>query len=268
MAPGQSFPPTSCLLHEGQTIAPNPLSESELIELMDSHGIGTDATIPDHISKIVEREYVSRLADQRLVPTTLGMALMDVRVRNFFRHICVFELATSFRHVTRAFSLRVCVCVCVCVRARSCVQGYNDLGLAPLSKPHMRATVEADLSAICAGTKIRTVVVKECLDAMRPVFIRAAQHMSVIVSRVGQHLRPVAQSSVPMPGRGLVGRCGDCGGQLAPYMCQGPSGEKGVSRSLRCNACAKSYALPDFAVDVRSTDSACPLCGFGVVQVS
>merc|ERR1719462_535867 len=40
------------------TKAPDYLQESELIALMDEHGIGTDASIPQHIKNICERHYV------------------------------------------------------------------------------------------------------------------------------------------------------------------------------------------------------------------
>lgn len=38
---GQSFTPTSLDITEGQTCAPNLLTEADLISLMDKHGIGT-----------------------------------------------------------------------------------------------------------------------------------------------------------------------------------------------------------------------------------
>jgi DNA topoisomerase-3 len=37
---GQTFTPTSIEMVEGQTSAPNLLTEAELISLMDKHGIG------------------------------------------------------------------------------------------------------------------------------------------------------------------------------------------------------------------------------------
>jgi DNA topoisomerase III len=50
--------PASLEMVEGKTTSPRYLTEPELIALMDVNGIGTDATIADHIEKIVEREYV------------------------------------------------------------------------------------------------------------------------------------------------------------------------------------------------------------------
>lgn len=53
---GQQFTPSSLLLHEGRTGPPPLLAEHDLIRIMNDHGIGTDATIPEHISKVQERE--------------------------------------------------------------------------------------------------------------------------------------------------------------------------------------------------------------------
>ena len=40
------------------TKPPDYLQESELISLMDQHGIGTDASIPQHMKNICDRHYV------------------------------------------------------------------------------------------------------------------------------------------------------------------------------------------------------------------
>lgn len=55
---GQSLEPSLLELRDGTTEPPKLLKEEELITLMATHGIGTDATIAEHISTIQKREYV------------------------------------------------------------------------------------------------------------------------------------------------------------------------------------------------------------------
>ena len=72
--------PSVCELKEGTTTAPNLLTEADLVGLMDKNGIGTDATIAEHISKVIDREYVIAKQDGKikyLIPSTLGMGLVD-----------------------------------------------------------------------------------------------------------------------------------------------------------------------------------------------
>ena len=74
---GSRVTPHSLVLKDGRTTPPQPISEVELISLMDRNGIGTDATIAQHISTIQEREYARKDGNQRFLPTPLGIALVE-----------------------------------------------------------------------------------------------------------------------------------------------------------------------------------------------
>ncbi|KCV73336.1 hypothetical protein H696_00875 [Fonticula alba] len=76
--PGTVLEPDTFCLESGQTTPPNNLTEAELIALMDANGIGTDATIHEHIQKVLQREYViRRKPGDQLAPSNLGLALVD-----------------------------------------------------------------------------------------------------------------------------------------------------------------------------------------------
>jgi len=62
------------IIEEKPRIIP-PITESELIKLMDKLGIGTDATFAEHIRKIIERGYVTRHGN-KLIPTPYGIAII------------------------------------------------------------------------------------------------------------------------------------------------------------------------------------------------
>lgn len=73
---GESVKINEYKLVESQTGPPDYLTESELITLMEKHGIGTDASIPVHINNICQRNYVTIASGRRLIPTTLGNVLV------------------------------------------------------------------------------------------------------------------------------------------------------------------------------------------------
>ena len=61
---------------ESKTVPPSLLSEAELISQMDSHGIGTDATMHEHIKNVQIRGYVDKTESRLFSPTPLGLALI------------------------------------------------------------------------------------------------------------------------------------------------------------------------------------------------
>ena len=76
---GATFVPSVCELRDGTTSKPSLLTEADLVGIMDKNGIGTDATIAQHIDTIINREYVIPRMDgsvKYLVPSTLGIGLV------------------------------------------------------------------------------------------------------------------------------------------------------------------------------------------------
>jgi DNA topoisomerase-3 len=71
---GQQFKP-QLSLPQGSTVAPSYLTEADLIDKMDKNGIGTDATIHEHIKNVQERDYC-RKRGISLIPTPLGTTLV------------------------------------------------------------------------------------------------------------------------------------------------------------------------------------------------
>lgn len=71
----QEITPTEIMLKEGSTSPPGLLSESNLIDLMNKNGIGTDATMHEHIQKIQDRHYCVKDSNLRFIPTNLGKAI-------------------------------------------------------------------------------------------------------------------------------------------------------------------------------------------------
>jgi DNA topoisomerase-3 len=62
---------------QSKTQPPSLLNEAELIRLMDANGIGTDATIAQHIEKILTRGYAIKLDNGLFTPTNLGLSLVE-----------------------------------------------------------------------------------------------------------------------------------------------------------------------------------------------
>ncbi|KAF7315785.1 DNA topoisomerase [Mycena indigotica] len=79
-AEGEEFQPSVLELRQGSTTSPKYLTEADLVTLMDKNGIGTDATIAQHIDTIINREYVIEKAEggtKYLLPSTLGIGLVE-----------------------------------------------------------------------------------------------------------------------------------------------------------------------------------------------
>ncbi|MGQ4891360.1 MAG: DNA topoisomerase [Candidatus Njordarchaeia archaeon] len=73
---GQILDIDKILIKEDKTKPPPPLSEHEVIKLMERLGLGTKSTRPDHIETLIKRHYVERKG-RKLRITPLGWSLME-----------------------------------------------------------------------------------------------------------------------------------------------------------------------------------------------
>lgn len=136
-------------IKEGKTTPPNYLTESELIALMDANGIGTDATMAEHIEKIIERNYVSKLSKgntKYLIPTTLGMALVE-----------------SYDKID-----------------------FSDMSL---TKPFLRKEMEENMKKICEGKTTKVAVINTSIEKYRRAFTIANRNKNVLVTTLQNYIR-------------------------------------------------------------------------------
>uniref|UniRef100_H2Z236 DNA topoisomerase n=1 Tax=Ciona savignyi TaxID=51511 RepID=H2Z236_CIOSA len=159
---GDQFEPTDVRMTSGRTTAPL-LTEADLISLMDKHGIGlflfptlcTDATHAEHIETIKQRMYVGLTNDQRFLPGELGMGLVEGGIR-FIARQAKKPLASL-------------------VLLDSLIGKRYDLMGYAMSRPELRAELEADLRRICDGTANKNDVLQRHISTYRSVFQEAIQ---------------------------------------------------------------------------------------------
>ena len=137
----------------GKTSPPQPLTETELIALMDVNGIGTDATIAEHIEKIINRGYITKVKKGSgkssqfvLQPTILGYGLAD---------------------------------------------GFGKLGFEDISltKPFLRIDMENNLKCILNGSKDKKTVIQEILKIYEDSYHITRSKSSIIVRAYEDALR-------------------------------------------------------------------------------
>ncbi|KAF8000436.1 hypothetical protein HF325_005365 [Metschnikowia pulcherrima] len=117
------------------------MTETELIALMDANGIGTDATIADHIDKIILRNYIVRRKSGKteiFIPTSLGISLIQA-----FDKILVDRIS--------------------------------------LSKPFLRRALEGFLVRISNGEISKLDVINQLLPLYKQAFLRSSESSQVMI---------------------------------------------------------------------------------------
>ncbi|KAB5570220.1 DNA topoisomerase [Coniochaeta sp. 2T2.1] len=140
---GEQFEPTEAMMTEGRTSPPNYLTEADLLALMDANGIGTDATMAEHIKKILDREYAythqtseGARSVKVFIPSALGCAL---------------------------------------------IEGFDRMNFdTSLGKPFLHKEMELKMKSICAGRTTKQAVLHESLAQYRQVYDLSQEQIGVL----------------------------------------------------------------------------------------
>lgn len=198
---GEVFEPTEANLNEGQTSAPGYLTEPELIGLMDANGIGTDATMAEHIAKIKEREYATTRPKGRQPRQNDDDEASEyegpddepergavrgrgrggrARGRGRGRGGAVGGARGATTGVQEFIPTTLGVAL---------VEGYENMGFeTSLTKPFLRKEMELRMKAICEGRKTRREVVEESLNQYRDVYLRVQQQLPKLHDAVRKYV--------------------------------------------------------------------------------
>ncbi|XP_063791016.1 DNA topoisomerase 3-alpha [Pseudophryne corroboree] len=212
---GARFQPTTVEMVDGETTAPQLLTEADLIALMDKHGIGTDATHAEHIETIKSRMYVGLTPEQRFLPGELGMGL---------------------------------------------VEGYDSMGFE-MSKPDLRAELEADLKLICEGKKDKFTVLRQQVQKYKQVFIEAVAKATKLDEALSQYFGQAVQNveqheiyaETPLP----IRKCPQCSRDMV--LKSKRDGGFYIS-CLGYPGCKTSIWFPSSVLEASRDDSVCEVC--------
>lgn len=175
---GERFEPDEANMNEGETTAPGFLTEPDLLALMDANGIGTDATMAEHISKIQERDYCFTQPARGRGPAPAGGrggrggrgrgsrggrggrggAAADGGGAN----MGVQEFIPS-------------------VLGMALVMGFENMEFeTPISKPFLRKEMELRMKDICEGRMSKNEMLKRSIGQYRNVFEEAGVRVNVL----------------------------------------------------------------------------------------
>ncbi|RCI14715.1 hypothetical protein L249_6451 [Ophiocordyceps polyrhachis-furcata BCC 54312] len=181
---GEWFEPTEAMMTEGKTSPPNYLTEADLIALMDANGIGTDATMADHIQKIQDREYVAVIDRARNAEpgdgdemtgggseAGAGRGRGGGRGRRGGR-----GGATSTGRGRGTQKVFVPTQLGVAL-----ILGFDRMNFeTSLGKPFLRKEMELKMKAICEGNVTRDMVLRESISQYRHVFFQSQEKLGVL----------------------------------------------------------------------------------------
>ncbi|KAI2624030.1 DNA topoisomerase [Hypomontagnella submonticulosa] len=192
---GELFEPTEALMTEGKTAPPSYLTEADLIALMDANGIGTDATMAEHIQKIQERDYVrtvprsGRSADEEVdeedAPAARGGRAGRAGRGGRGRGGRGGGSSAAGRGgggggVKEFIPTQLGVAL---------IEGFDRMNFeTSLGKPFLRKEMELKMKAICEGRTTKEIVLAESIRQYRQVYMQSREKLNVLKAACRQYV--------------------------------------------------------------------------------
>lgn len=141
------------------------------------------------------------------------------------------------------------------------VEGYNSMGYE-MSKPHLRAELEADLKLVSEGRKDKLTVLQHYIQKYKTVFIESAKKAKKLDEALSPYLGAAQviteeeqqEMELPLP----VRKCPNCGRDMVIK-----KKREGTSKYLSCTgypACKTAVWFPETVLEVSRDDSVCSTC--------
>ena len=134
-----------------------------------------------------------------------------------------------------------------------------------LSKPNLRAHMEAQMKQICRGELTKDAVVADCIRRMKGIFTDVCRRAPTLDSAFTRRLSGTDFLNWSVTSASSA-TCSQCNQPLQlRSMAQG--GGAVTRRALTCTACRLGLDLPGRG-SVRPRNHQCPLCKFRVLKVT
>ncbi|KAG5832859.1 hypothetical protein ANANG_G00295660 [Anguilla anguilla] len=141
------------------------------------------------------------------------------------------------------------------------VEGYNSMGYE-MSKPDLRAELEADLKLICEGRKNKDEVLRHYVQKYKAIFIESVRKAKKLDEALSTYLgaaqeisaQEEEQMEMPMP----VRKCPQCNRDMVLK-----TKKDGVGKFLTCMGypgCKTAVWFPDSVQEVSRDEAVCPTC--------
>lgn len=141
------------------------------------------------------------------------------------------------------------------------VEGYNSMGYE-MSKPNLRAELEADLKLVSAGRKDKHTVLQHYIQKYKTVFIESARKAKKLDEALSPYFgaaQVITEEEeqvmeLPLP----VRKCPNCGRDMVLK-----KKREGTSKYLSCTGyptCKTAVWFPEMVLEVSRDDSVCPTC--------